>query len=220
MWDLPRSGIEPVSLTLAGGFFTTEPPRKSTLFLNTTSLSWRIKKNLLRQDVFKVWSSRPFERPSCFAYPGPFALPSLLPSLPAVLWSSFSLRQKTAQHPSLFFFFLAASGFGCSKGSLLQLVNFSLVVTPGLSCPSACGILVPQPGIEPASSALQGGFLTTRSPGKSQYRFPLEALGFSLRTTTPAQPIYLVDCLLPWGPAKSHPTVITEILPSKGPEVN
>ena len=119
-----------------------------------------------------------------------------------------------------FFFFLAASVFSCSKGSLLQLVNFSLVVTPGLSCPSACGILVPQPGIEPASSALQGGFLTTGSPGKSQHRFPLEALGFSLRTTTPAQPIYLVDCLLPRGPAKSHPTVITEILPSKGPEVN
>ena len=28
MWDLPRSGIEPVSPALAGGFFTTEPSRK------------------------------------------------------------------------------------------------------------------------------------------------------------------------------------------------
>ena len=28
MWDLPRSGIEPVSPALAGGFFTTEPPGK------------------------------------------------------------------------------------------------------------------------------------------------------------------------------------------------
>ena len=27
-WDLPGSGIEPVSPTLAGGFFTTEPPGK------------------------------------------------------------------------------------------------------------------------------------------------------------------------------------------------
>ena len=26
--DLPDSGIKPVSLTLAGGFFTTEPPGK------------------------------------------------------------------------------------------------------------------------------------------------------------------------------------------------
>ena len=28
MWDLPGSGIEPVSPALAGGFFTTEPPGK------------------------------------------------------------------------------------------------------------------------------------------------------------------------------------------------
>ena len=28
MWDLSRSGIELVSPTLAGGFFTTEPPDK------------------------------------------------------------------------------------------------------------------------------------------------------------------------------------------------
>ena len=27
-WDLPRSGTEPVSPVLAGGFFTTEPPGK------------------------------------------------------------------------------------------------------------------------------------------------------------------------------------------------
>lgn len=80
--------------------------------------------------------------------------------------------------------------------------------------------LIPQPGIEPASLPLQGGFLTTGSPGKSQHRFPLEALGLSLRATTPAQLIYLMDCLLPRGPAKSHPAVITEILPQKGPEVN
>ena len=28
MWDLPGSGIEPVTAALAGGFFTTESPRK------------------------------------------------------------------------------------------------------------------------------------------------------------------------------------------------
>ena len=28
MWDLPGSGIEPVSPALAGGFFATEPPGK------------------------------------------------------------------------------------------------------------------------------------------------------------------------------------------------
>ena len=37
MWDLPRPGIEPVSPTLAGGFFSTEPPGKPpTLLLSAT----------------------------------------------------------------------------------------------------------------------------------------------------------------------------------------
>ena len=35
-----------------------------------------------------------------------------------------------------------------------------------LSCSKACGILVPQPGLEPTSPALQGKFLITRLPGK------------------------------------------------------
>ena len=43
----------------------------------------------------------------------------------------------------------------------------SLVVVCRLSRPIACGILVPWPGIEPASSALQVGFLTTGPLGKS-----------------------------------------------------
>ena len=36
-----------------------------------------------------------------------------------------------------------------------------------LSCSAVCRILVPQPGIEPVSPALQGGSLTTGLPGKS-----------------------------------------------------
>ena len=35
------------------------------------------------------------------------------------------------------------------------------------SCPAACGILAPWPGIEPTSPALEGGFLTTAPPRKS-----------------------------------------------------
>ena len=31
MWDLPHSGVEPVSPALAGGFFTTEPPGKPSI---------------------------------------------------------------------------------------------------------------------------------------------------------------------------------------------
>ena len=37
----------------------------------------------------------------------------------------------------------------------------SIVVAHGLSFSAACGILVPRPGIEPGSPALEGGFLTT-----------------------------------------------------------
>ena len=44
----------------------------------------------------------------------------------------------------------------------------SLVVACGPGCPEACGILVPQSGIEFASPALEGEFLTTGPPEKSQ----------------------------------------------------
>ena len=43
----------------------------------------------------------------------------------------------------------------------------SVVAARRLSCPTACGILVPRPGIEPASPALEGRLLTTAPPGKS-----------------------------------------------------
>ena len=48
----------------------------------------------------------------------------------------------------------------------------SLIVVRGFSCPMATNeIKVPQPGIEPASPELGGGFSTTGSPGKSLYNY-------------------------------------------------
>ena len=44
----------------------------------------------------------------------------------------------------------------------------SFAVAPGLSCPTAHGILVPQAGNEPESPALEGRFLTAGPSGKSQ----------------------------------------------------
>ena len=41
-----------------------------------------------------------------------------------------------------------------------------LVVVHRLSCPVACGILVPGPGIEPTLPVLTGGFSTTGLPRK------------------------------------------------------
>ena len=57
--------------------------------------------------------------------------------------------------------------FLASWGLSLQCMD-SLVVAHGLSCSVACGILVPGPGVEPASPALQDGFVTTGPSGKSQ----------------------------------------------------
>ena len=52
--------------------------------------------------------------------------------------------------------------------SLVAAKAGSVVVVRRLSCSAARGILVHQSGVEPASLALQGGFLTTGPPGKSQ----------------------------------------------------
>ena len=43
----------------------------------------------------------------------------------------------------------------------------SVGVAYRLSCPLACGILVPRQGIEPMSPVLAGRFFTTGTPGKS-----------------------------------------------------
>ena len=51
-----------------------------------------------------------------------------------------------------------------------------VVVTHGLSCPAACGILVPGPRIKPMSPIQAGGFLTTGPPGKSQRKWSFNAI--------------------------------------------
>ena len=50
----------------------------------------------------------------------------------------------------------------------LYSVQASQVAAHDLSCPVACGILVPGLGIEPVSPVLAGGFLTSGPQGKSQ----------------------------------------------------
>ena len=49
----------------------------------------------------------------------------------------------------------------CSTQALYSRHVSSAVVASGLSCPTACGILLPGPGIEPVPPALQGEFFTT-----------------------------------------------------------
>ena len=63
------------------------------------------------------------------------------------------------------FIYLAASGLSYGTQALGHMV--SVVMKRRLSCSVACGILIPQPGIEPMSPALPSGFSTTGPPGKS-----------------------------------------------------
>ena len=62
----------------------------------------------------------------------------------------------------------------------------------GLVAPRHVGILVPQPGIEPVSPALEGGFLTTgppgRSPNESFYKSLHPCLGLDTRFSPALHP--------------------------------
>ena len=62
------------------------------------------------------------------------------------------------------------SGFSCCRAGALG-AQASVVEAHGLSCPTACGVLVPRPGIEPMSSALAGGCLTTGPQGSPGFVF-------------------------------------------------
>ena len=60
-------------------------------------------------------------------------------------------------------------GFSCGRALAPECLG-SAVAARQLSCPEACGILVPQPWIKLVSSPLEGRFLTTGPPGKSPER--------------------------------------------------
>ena len=48
---------------------------------------------------------------------------------------------------------------------LWSICTGTIITARRFSCSSVCGILVPQPGIEPTFLAVQGRFLTTGPPG-------------------------------------------------------
>ena len=59
----------------------------------------------------------------------------------------------------LVFMYLAALGHSCGIQDLSLWHPGSPAVACGFSCPTVCRILPAQPGIEPTSHTLQGGFL-------------------------------------------------------------
>ena len=55
MWDLPRSGLEPVSPALAGGFLTTVPPGKSlTICLKHFKLPFEMLESCVLWEFFPL----------------------------------------------------------------------------------------------------------------------------------------------------------------------
>ena len=61
-----------------------------------------------------------------------------------------------------------AAHLSCGTRGLFLRHEGSPAVVCRLSCPLACGLLVSQTSIKPASPALGGGFLPTGPPGKPQ----------------------------------------------------
>ena len=70
------------------------------------------------------------------------------------------------RHPSLLFGFLLICFLGGRLLWGIVAAHGLLYLKHRLSCPSARGILVPRPGVEPMPPALEGRFLTTGPPGK------------------------------------------------------
>ena len=109
------------------------------------------------------------EYQSGLPFPSPVALPNpgIEPGSPT-LQADALLSEPPGK--AILFFILFKKNFSCTgssfrcMGSSLQCVGS--VLQHGLSCLETYTILIPQPGIELASPALEGRFLTTRPPGK------------------------------------------------------
>ena len=84
-----------------------------------------------------------------------------------VVLSDF-VHSKLACHGDFFFFFQF-------------WLCWVFIVVGRLHCLMACGSLVPQPGIKPMFSALEGRFLTTGPPGKSCHRHLILSSGSGLQ---------------------------------------
>ena len=81
-------------------------------------------------------------------------------------WNSTSERLFFFLSLQLFFFFYNLIDVLALLG-LRWGMWASLVAVLGLSGPGACGILASWPGLKPPSSALEGRFFTSGSPGES-----------------------------------------------------
>ena len=97
----------------------------------------------------------------CLNHPKTTPLPSTTPPHP----NPALVRGKTVFHET---------GPWYQKCWGLLCYNIASVLCFGFFGQEACGILAPQPEIEPAPPALEGEVLTTGPPGKSQDLLPFK----------------------------------------------
>ena len=128
--------------------------------------------------VTRAWCGR-VRRSDCPAAGDQAPWPSPVPPvLPRAQCSSYYFQTALAQVPVALLVSLETDAHFAVRVLLQVRRAGSAVVVLGVCWPMACGILVPQPGTEPAAPALQGRFITTRPPGKSPLS-PLSTGSFS-----------------------------------------
>ena len=129
---------------------------------------------------------------------------------------AFALSWSVSLFLSFFFFF----GCGPFLKSLLNLLQycFCYVLCFGFFGCEACGILAPQPGIEPASPALEGEVLTTGPARKSLMasifnHVPLLPFSYApdepLPDLWPHHPLWPCSCPL----SLTHPAAALALVP-------
>ena len=91
------------------------------------------------------------------------------------------IKDKSFSQITLFYLFWLCWVLVVARGIFRLWPTDSLVVVLRLSFSKACGILVPWPGIEPVSPALQSGFLTAGLLRKPLSLFFLEWPNLCLR---------------------------------------
>ena len=148
----------------------------------------------------EYWSRLPFPPPGDLPNPGIEPASLMSPALAGGLFTTSTTWKAPPNAPLCSFFplrvrdLLKKGGRSCTYSSQyskasslsLSLIFFSCCRARALECkgsviavceflssyPEAWGILVPQPGIEPSSPALEGGFITSGP----QRKYPLVSL--------------------------------------------
>ena len=125
-------------------------------------------------------------------------------AFPCSLYSSYNTLQKYHIKKNSCVY-LTASDLSCGKQGVYLWHLGSVLVAHGLRCSAACGILAPQLGIEPVSSAVGGRFSTTREVPTPPCLFSLDSSTSVQCATTGLNPLLWVSVEGGWCPSGPRP---------------